>query len=205
MQWSADNNLHLNTTKTKEIAVDFRKGRRGIQPTPVTIKGSEVELVANHRYLGVQLDNKLDWKSHMEVVYRKGQSRLYFLRRLRSFNICQPLLCNVYHTVVASALFFAVACWGEGARTADRNRVDKLIRKASSVVGAELEMVQQVAGTRTLNRLGSILANPAHPLHSLKVVNNSTFSQRLIAPVCKSERYRKSFIPTAIRLYNAQK
>ena len=65
-------------------------------------------MVANHRYLGVQLDSELDWKSHMEAVYRKGQGRVYFLRRLRSFNICEPLL----HSVVASALFFAVACWG---------------------------------------------------------------------------------------------
>lgn len=40
--------------------------------------------------------------------------------------------------VVASALFFAVACW-EGVCTADRNRVDKLIKKAASVVRSEFE------------------------------------------------------------------
>ena len=91
VEWSAHNHLHLNTTKTKEI-VDFRRGRRRTQPTPITIRGTEVEVVANHRYLGVQLDSGLDWKNHMEAVYRKGQSRLYLLRRLRSFNICQPLL-----------------------------------------------------------------------------------------------------------------
>ena len=69
------------------------------------------------------------------------------------------------------------------------------------MVAAELQTVQQVAGARTLNELGSILTNPAHPLHFLKVINSSTFSQRLMAPMCKSERYRKSFIPAAIRLY----
>lgn len=41
--------------------------------------------------------------------------------------------------VVDSALFFAVACWEEGACTADRNRIDKLIKKASPVVGSEFE------------------------------------------------------------------
>ncbi|CAM4735666.1 unnamed protein product [Leuciscus chuanchicus] len=75
VQWSVDNHLHLNTTKTKDMVVDFRRGRRRIQPTPITIEGTEVELVANHKYLGVQLDSKLDWKSHMEAVYRKGQRR----------------------------------------------------------------------------------------------------------------------------------
>ena len=202
MEWSAHNHLHLNTTKTKEIVVDFR---RRTQQTPITIRGTEVDMVANHRYLGVQLDSGLDWKSHMEAVYKKGQSRLYFLRRLRAFNICQPLLCSVYHSVVASALFFAVACWGEGASTADRNKLDKLIRKAGSVIGAEQQTVQQVAEARTLKKLCSIMNNPTHPLHALKVIKSSTFSQRLIAPLCKTERCRKSFIPAAIRFYNAQK
>ncbi len=46
--------------------------------------------------------------------------------------------------------------------------------------------------------------NTTHPLHALKVINSSTFSQRLIVPMCKSERYRKSFIPAAIRFYNTK-
>ena len=56
VEWSKYNNLHLNTSKTKEIVVDFRRGRR-TQPTPVSIGGTVVEMVANHRYLGVLLDS----------------------------------------------------------------------------------------------------------------------------------------------------
>ena len=81
VEWSAHNNLHLNTTKTKEIVVDFRRGRRRrTQPTPNITRDTEVEVVANHRYLSVQLDSELDWKRHMDVVYRKGQSRLFSVR-----------------------------------------------------------------------------------------------------------------------------
>ncbi|KAI3366543.1 hypothetical protein L3Q82_000671 [Scortum barcoo] len=40
---------------------------------------------------------------------QKGQSRLYFLRRLVSFNICKKLL----QSVVASAFLYAVVCWGQ--------------------------------------------------------------------------------------------
>ena len=111
--------MHHTTTKTKEIVVHFRRERRGTQPTPIIIRGTEVEVVANHRYLVVQLDSELDWKSHIEAVCRKGRSRLYFLGRLGSFDIGQPLLCSVYHSVVAGALFFTVAGWGDG-----KNRLD---------------------------------------------------------------------------------
>lgn len=75
-----NNHLRLNISKTKEMVIDFR--RKGLKPDQVSILGTDVDLVSNYKYVGVQLVNKLDWSSHMEAVYKKGQSRLYFLRRL---------------------------------------------------------------------------------------------------------------------------
>ena len=49
---------------------------------PVSIEGVNVEVVSTYKYLGVHLDNKLDWSTNTDAVYKKGQSRLYFLRRL---------------------------------------------------------------------------------------------------------------------------
>ena len=87
VDWSDNNHLYCNTIKTKEMVVDFRR-RIQPAPAPTDIQDAEVEVVFSHRYLGVQLDNKLDWRIHVDTVCKKGQSRLYFLRRLRSFNIC---------------------------------------------------------------------------------------------------------------------
>lgn len=72
------------------------------------------------------MDNKLDWAKNTQALYRKSQSRLYFLRR--SFNICRTMLRMFYESVVASSVLFAVACWGSGLRVADANRLNKLIR-----------------------------------------------------------------------------
>ena len=44
-EWCADNNLALNTKKTKELIVDFRK-KDGTH-TPIRINGTEVERVAS--------------------------------------------------------------------------------------------------------------------------------------------------------------
>ncbi|KAI3376819.1 hypothetical protein L3Q82_000394 [Scortum barcoo] len=49
--------------------------------------GEVVEEVEDYKYLGVVIDNRLDWKSNTEALYKKGMSRLYFLRKLRSFNV----------------------------------------------------------------------------------------------------------------------
>ncbi|KAI3368527.1 hypothetical protein L3Q82_025539, partial [Scortum barcoo] len=76
VNWSEHNHLILNTTKTKEVIVDFRKRRRRRdQPTPISIRGTEVEVVSSHRYLGVQLDEKLDWsKPHGVCVPQRAES-----------------------------------------------------------------------------------------------------------------------------------
>ncbi|KAI3370776.1 hypothetical protein L3Q82_007312 [Scortum barcoo] len=48
---------------------------------PLRIRGEVVEEVEDYKYLGVVIDNRLDWKSNTEAVYKKGMSRLYFLRK----------------------------------------------------------------------------------------------------------------------------
>ena len=144
VQWCKLNHLQLNTTKTKEIVVDFQRTKRAL--LPVSIEGVNVEVVSMYKYLGVHLDHKLDWSANTDAVYKKGQSRLYFLRRLRSFNICSKLLGMFYQSVVASVLFYAVVCWGGSTKKRDAGRLDRLVRKA---VGAELENIASVAEKRT--------------------------------------------------------
>ncbi|KAI3358660.1 hypothetical protein L3Q82_014719 [Scortum barcoo] len=81
-------------------------------------------------------------------------------------------------------------------------RLDKLVRKAGSVVGTELDSLTSVAERRTLNRLLSIMDNPSHPLHSAISRQRSSFSDRLLSLSCSTDRLRRSFLPHAIRLYN---
>ena len=65
----------------------------------------------SYKYLGVQINNKLDWSHNTDVLFRKRQSRLFFLRTLRSFSVCNKLLKAFYQSVVSCALFFAMVCW----------------------------------------------------------------------------------------------
>ncbi|KAG2470177.1 RTBS polymerase, partial [Polypterus senegalus] len=110
VKWCDSNHLHLNTSKTKELVMDFRRLRPLMDP--VIIRGDCVQRVQTYKYLGVQLDDKLDWTANTDALCKKGQSRLYFLRRLASFNICSKMLLMFYQTNVLSALFYAVVCWG---------------------------------------------------------------------------------------------
>lgn len=117
-------------------------------------------------FLGAHLDNKLDWAKNTEAVYKKGQSRLYFLRRLWSVSVCSTMLRMVYQSVAASAIFFAVLCWGSRVRAVDANRINKLIRKAGFGLGLELDSLVVVSESGMLCKLWSIMNNDSHPLPS---------------------------------------
>lgn len=200
VEWSQANHLLLNVDKTKELVIDFRRKRTPVEP--ITIQGSEVEIVDCYKYLGVHVNSRLDWRDNCNAVYKKGMSRLYFLRKLRSFNVCSKLLEIFNQSVVSSALYLAVACWGSSTSKRDISRIDKLIRKAGQVVGCQLETFVTVRERRTLDKLLSIMDNPAHPLHRTVEGQRSSFSNRLLQLRCHSERYKNTFIPFSIQLYN---
>ncbi|TWW64159.1 hypothetical protein D4764_03G0011670 [Takifugu flavidus] len=124
--------------------------------TEVQIGTEEVEGVQTYKYLGLWLDNRLDWTSNTRQLYKKTQSRMYFLRRLRSFNICRKLLWMFY-------------------------QLEKLIRRASSVVGMKLKPLATVAERRTIDKLRSIMDNDRHPLHTVIHSQRSLINRMEIA------------------------
>ncbi|KAI3355174.1 hypothetical protein L3Q82_017873 [Scortum barcoo] len=88
--WCRQNNLCINVKKTKEMIVDFRRGRH--LPSPLYIGGTAVEVVSSFRYLGVHISDDLTWSKNTSCLIRKAHQRLYFLRRLRRAGLGSSVL-----------------------------------------------------------------------------------------------------------------
>ncbi|TWW55971.1 hypothetical protein D4764_09G0010210 [Takifugu flavidus] len=164
------NNLQINTSKTKELVVDFSRCNNPT-PAPVNILGTDVDVVESYK-------------------------------RLRSFGVQGPLLRTFYDSVVGSALFYGIVCWSSSITDRDRKRMDRLVRRASSVLGSPLDSVEVVGNGRMMAKLSSMLNNTSHPLQDTLTALGSSFSERLLHPRCAKERYRRSFLPAAVRLHN---
>ncbi|KAI3363043.1 hypothetical protein L3Q82_011705 [Scortum barcoo] len=68
--WCRQNNLCINVKKTKEMIVDFRRGRH--LPSPLYIGGTAVEVVSSFRYLGVHISDDLTWSKNTSCLIRKA-------------------------------------------------------------------------------------------------------------------------------------
>lgn len=162
-----------------DMPVDFRGTRTELNTISILVK--EVERAECWRYLSAHLRNRLDWKCNTEVVYKEGQSRLYFLRKvLHSASCCIPsttLLLQVHFLQLSDqANKESWFCAGD----------------CSGATVIERQMLQ---------RLLNIMDNTWHPLHNLLVRQHSVFSWRLLQLHCNKDHYRKSFL-TTITVYN---
>ncbi|KAI3356200.1 hypothetical protein L3Q82_017184, partial [Scortum barcoo] len=95
-----------------------------------------------------------------------------------------PCGCNV----VASAIFYGIVCWASSITDRDRRRMDRLVRRASSVLGCPLDSVEVVGNGRMMAKLSSLLNNTSHPLQDTLTALGSSFSERLLHPRCVKER-----------------
>ena len=143
----------------------------------------------SYKYRGVVLDNKLEWSTNTVAVYKKGLSRLHFLRRLRSFDVCNWMFQMLYQSVV-STIFFAVVWRGAGIKAKDANRLNKLKKNPEPLVGSKLVTLEEVVEHRMLAKLQAIMDNVSQPLHKTVDQLKSSFSNRLIQPRCLQERHR---------------
>ena len=95
--WCSDNNLSLNTTKTKELILDYR--RQSADPAPLHINGDCVKKVHIFKFLGTHLTDDLSWSADTSETVKKAQQRLLFLRVLRKNNLDCNLMVAYFISV----------------------------------------------------------------------------------------------------------
>ncbi len=82
----------------------------------------------------MHLDDRLQWVGNTRALYKKCQSLLYFLQRLRGFKVCNKMLQMFSQSVVANTIFCTAVRSGQSVKTRyAKKKLIKLVRKASSV------------------------------------------------------------------------
>lgn len=112
----------------------------------------------------------IGWTGHQILTHFTRQGSLYFLRRLGSFNNYRKLLLMFYQTVVTSAFFCAVLCRGGNSKKRNSAHLDKVMRRAGSVM-----VTVVTAERRTLGKFAFILYNIHHSLHNVFTKQRTVF------------------------------
>ena len=153
--------------------------------------------------LGTVIDDTLSWSQNTSQILSKANTRVYCLRKLHTFHVNTDMLQLFFSSVVCTVLTFGVTCWGGNITQGDKDRVDRLIRKAGRVIGRNQDTLTDAYNDRLYKKVTNIFDDDTHPLRQEFDRLLIERSGRLRTPKVRTVRYQKSFMPKAVQIFNS--
>ena len=106
--WLAANKLVLNLTKTHSMLFTFKRAQ---QDLVIKINNTQIEEKTVTSFLGVHIDNKLNWKAHITHISKKVSKSIAILRFLRYY-YPKNVLKMIYMSLIYSHINYCNLIWG---------------------------------------------------------------------------------------------
>ena len=136
-QWLEGNRLSLNIIKTQAMVIGSRPNLKEISdklvPTPsFAIGNSHIDVVANPKYLGIQLDKHLVWDEHTKALRSKISRSLGFLKYAKKL-LPKHTLSQMYRGIVEPHFRYCCSVWGN-CGASRLSMLQKLQNRAARIV-----------------------------------------------------------------------
>ncbi|XP_078614432.1 uncharacterized protein LOC144883712 [Branchiostoma floridae x Branchiostoma japonicum] len=215
--WSRNNHMLLNPDKCQVIIFCFMKCP---PPPPVlTINGLPLEVVPITLLLGVWLQKDLKWETQVTRMIGKANGRLFFLRKLKHFNLPTQDLVTIFTSFVRPVLEYCAPVWHPGLTCAQSDRLEAVQRRAvRTILGRHFTNYEQARknlnipllsdrrrdlcfkfGTYLERHRPSMLPPKGSDYHNRTTRNCDKYRH----VKCRTDRLRNSPIPYVVRLLNA--
>lgn len=106
--WIKFNKLSLNISKTKYMLFQNRSVKNSIPP--VTLNDTVIEHVNYIKFLGITVDDNLNWKRHIDLTCTKLSKVTGVLYRIRH-NLTIEAMISIYYTLCYPHLTYCVSVW----------------------------------------------------------------------------------------------
>ena len=107
--WLKCNKLSLNVSKTKYMV--FHKPQKAIPRFQLVMNDTGIEKVSDFDFLGLTINENMNWKSHIDKIANKISRSIGILNRLKHF-LPLPTKLLIYNSLILSYLNFGVLAWG---------------------------------------------------------------------------------------------
>ena len=138
-EWLKVNKLSLNIKKTQYMIFTKKKRKSSID---LKIDGNDIHEVCKSKFLGVLIDNKLNWKDHISYVSSKISRSLGMIIKARNY-LNKDGLVNLYYSFIYPYLTYCNHIWGNTYKTnlqklvSLQNKVIRIISHAKSRISSQ--------------------------------------------------------------------
>ena len=109
--WLQINKLSLNTKKTKFMVFHHRQRDVSDMIPKVEINGQAIEKVSEFNFLGLIIDDHLNWDAHIQKTSNKVSRALGIMYRLKRF-LPRNILRLLYNSLILPHLQYGIVIWG---------------------------------------------------------------------------------------------
>ena len=135
-EWLKGNRLSLNVTKAKDMAILTKQKEKWLSKNSkklcLSIQEERIDNVQFTKYLGVQVDNNLNWKGHIKALSIKISRAIDFLKHANNF-LTQGTLKTLYSGIVELHFRYCCSVWGKCGAT-EKNHLQILQNRAARVL-----------------------------------------------------------------------
>ena len=111
VQWLRSNKISLNADNTELVI--FSPNRKQITKyLNFRISGQKIEISTRLEYLGIQIDQHLNWNEHIKNIIPKLSRAIGVLSKICHY-VPKFLLKTIYYSIFNSHLIYACQVWGQ--------------------------------------------------------------------------------------------
>ena len=107
IDWLSANKLIINLKKTSSMLFSFKRGNPRLE---LNVKSVLLENKNEVKFLGVYIDSKLNWKSHISFLRSKISKSIAILKLLK-FIYPTKILRTIYMSLIYSHLNYCNLIW----------------------------------------------------------------------------------------------
>ena len=111
--WAKTWGMLFNAEKSEHLSITQTSSHSGPLDSHVTMRGTRIPRVTEHKHLGVTIHRSLKWTRHINNVYTACARRIGILRRLKK-KLHPSTISRIYTAAVQPIMEYACAIWSGG-------------------------------------------------------------------------------------------
>ena len=216
-KWMSDNRLTLNAKKSNYMCIDFTG--RPTSELSLLIGDNTISKVSSTKLLGIYIDDRLAFKTHVDYVCKQMSSRIGLISRMKKF-LPKETLNMLYKSLVQPVVDYGLPVYGFTYESHFK-RIQKLQNRSSRLISSssqEYNVLFKELNWKTfverrnyfsfififkcLNRLTPEECHPLFEIRQSAIMTKSVSNQELAVPRKYSQTFANSIFYTGITLFN---
>ena len=171
------------------------------------LEGGTLDVVSETKLLGITIKSDCCWDANSKAIVLKGNSKLWFLRRLKLLGAKTDTLLDIYKLFCSSVLKFGAPVWSGALSVKNKQNIERVQKNALRIIFGNYDdpyqtLLDEIQLDSLLDRRDTLcLGFASKCLKSEKF--NKWFPQgvgtrsgaHFLEPATKTKRYRNSVIP----------